>query len=66
MRSDAFITVTCDKCGEGETVELCACARNSWDERYVNSHLKGRGWFLDGESDLCETCSEEMKGTGDE
>lgn len=58
MRSDAFITVTCDKCNYNENIELCACVRNSWDERYVDAALKKGGWTKDGDLDLCESCSE--------
>lgn len=59
MRSDAYITVTCDKCGNADNIELCACVRNSWDERYVDRSLKDGGWVVRDGQDICEMCKEE-------
>ena len=59
-RSDAFITVTCDKCGYCETYDLCAIACNGWDERHISSRLKKDGWNIEGQ-DLCESCVEDVE-----
>lgn len=58
MRSDAFITVTCDRCGDEEDVQLTAIARGGYDERYVDSQLRQLGWRIDSE-DICPDCLEE-------
>lgn len=59
-RTGAFITVTCDKCGEDEHVELCALAgRGEWDERYVQKKLDLFYWTRVGDRDLCAECSDE-------
>lgn len=60
MRSDAYITVTCDNCAYVENVELTACVRNSWDERDVDRYLKRGRWTKKGDLDLCEDCSNEQ------
>ena len=53
MRSDAYIRVTCDKCGNEEEVELTALARNSYDERDVDAKLKRLGWCVTDAGDYC-------------
>lgn len=58
MRSDAFITVSCDKCGDGKNYELCAIACNGWDERGIDKALKRDGWITDGDQDICESCQD--------
>ena len=58
MRSDAFIFVTCDKCGAEEEIQLTATARGGYDERNVDARLESLGWTKDGDKDLCEDCSE--------
>jgi hypothetical protein len=55
-RSDAYINVTCDKCGYLEEVELTAIARKGWDERNVKSSLKNHGWFCGDDQEVCESC----------
>jgi RNase P subunit RPR2 len=51
--SDAYVVVTCDKCGEHLTLNLTAIARGGWDERYVQAELKRDGWECDGERHIC-------------
>lgn len=59
MRSEAYITVTCDHCNYSENVELTSLAGGGWDERDVDSRLREGGWVKDGDQDLCETCKPE-------
>jgi len=56
MRTDAYIEVTCDCCGETIHVQLTAIARGGYDERYVDAELEGMGWNVD--NDLCPLCSD--------
>lgn len=56
-RTDAFIFVACDRCGQMVEVQCTALAGGAWDERNVDAELRRMGWdTVDG--DLCETCSE--------
>jgi hypothetical protein len=56
-RSDAFIRVMCDKCQIEEEIELCALSgKGSWDERYIDKHLKRDGWVTIDGQDLCDEC----------
>lgn len=67
MRSNAFIVVTCDGCGEDVEIQLTALARSgSYDERNVSRQLKSMGWTNNGDEDYCESCSEERKSEEDE
>lgn len=59
MRSEAFIIVTCDRCGAEEQVHLTSLARDGWDERYVDAYLDGLGWVQVNDEDVCDTCLEE-------
>lgn len=62
MRSDAYITVTCDECGDvHEEIQICAIAGGGWDERNVDAHLRDLGWFLEGGNDICPDCLERWK-----
>jgi len=54
MRTDAYIEVTCDNCGECIQVPLTAIARGGYDERYVDAELESMGWNVD--NDLCPDC----------
>jgi len=56
MRSDAYITVTCDKCGADEEVQLTSIARGGYDERHVDSHLESLRWNIDDGKDICPDC----------
>ena len=59
-RSDAYITVTCDKCDESESVELTSLAgKGCWDERNVDDWLTKHGWKIADDEDLCEMCNED-------
>lgn len=58
-RSDAYITVTCDKCDDETEIQLAALAhQGSWDERDVDKRLKRYGWKKDGDQDICRDCAE--------
>lgn len=57
--SDAYIEATCDGCHAVEVIPLTATAKNSWDERYVKSHLERIGWVEAGDFHYCEKCREE-------
>jgi hypothetical protein len=58
MRSDAYIRVTCDCCGDEVEVGLEAIACNGWDERNVNAHLRRLEWTTGGDDkDYCDECS---------
>ena len=60
MRSDAYITVTCDKCLK-ETIEirLTAIACGGYDERYVDDELDSVDWNIANGIDICPGCSED-------
>ena len=60
MRSDAYITVECDRCRQGSVeIELTAITRGGYDERGVDSRLRKEGWeILDGK-DVCPGCLED-------
>lgn len=55
-RSDAFVTVTCDRCGEEARVQLTATARGGYDERHVDANLLRWGWVTETGEDVCEEC----------
>ena len=58
MISDAYVMVTCDKCGTSDEVELTALAqRGSYDTRNVRSRIESWGWSV-GTDDtvLCGDC----------
>jgi hypothetical protein len=56
MRSDAYIRVTCDCCGDEVEVGLTAIACRGWDARNVGAHMKRLGWTT-GDEDYCDECS---------
>ena len=56
MRSDAYITVTCDGCGEETEIQLTKTARG-YDERGVNSELENDGWTTVDGKDYRAACS---------
>lgn len=59
MRSDAYINVTCDHCGDAEEVMLTALAGGGYDDRYVDSQLEEWGWVISEEGDYCsDECAE--------
>lgn len=58
-RTDASITVSCDKCGYEEQYGLCALAGRAWDDRHINGSLKRDGWRVDGDGDICASCVDE-------
>lgn len=61
MLSDAYVTVSCDKCHHSENYELTSLAGGGWDERNVEGELRRNGWRIDGYQHFCETCNEEVK-----
>jgi hypothetical protein len=54
-RSNPFIIVTCDCCGDTVEVSLTPLARESYDERDVEAHLEGVGWIPEPDEDFCST-----------
>ena len=58
-RSYAYINVMCDKCQYLEEVELTAIACNGWDERNVKAVLRNRGWLVEDDQEICESCRDE-------
>jgi phage FluMu protein Com len=57
-RSDAYITVTCDRCKQATAkVELLAIDCG-WDESIVWPQLCSLGWHVDGGEDICPRCVE--------
>jgi hypothetical protein len=61
-RTDAYVRVTCDECGEEDEIELWPLARRgNWDERGVDAQLEAWGWVKDGEKDICEICVQERE-----
>lgn len=63
MRSDAYITVTCDGCGGEEQIQLTATARG-YDDRNVAGELRQAGWATDGDADYCADCKNERVADG--
>lgn len=63
MRSDAWITVTCDECGAAEEIALTATAKG-YDERNVDDELESLGWTV-GDRDLCEDCASDKEASGE-
>lgn len=57
-KSDAYIEVTCDKCGCIEQVRLTATA-HGYDERGVESELREMGWHTNAAEDYCPECQEQ-------
>lgn len=60
MVNNPTVTVTCDKCGDEEPLEMTALACASWDMRSVDNQLKRLGWT--GTTDtktICPECQEE-------
>lgn len=80
MKSEATITVSCDKCEREIIIELTALAMpGAWDERNVLKEMEVEGWAVieDPESgeeqDICYQCiedsdpdDEESENDGDE
>ena len=60
MRSDAYITVTCDGCGDEIQIQLTATARG-YDERGVNGELEIAGWTTVDGNDYCEECATDKR-----
>lgn len=60
-RTDAYIKVSCDKCGQETEADLCALAGRGWDDRYVDAELRRDGWVIDKASDVCADCADEAK-----
>lgn len=60
-RGDAFVTVTCDRegCSESIEIRLTALAGGGWDERYVAQELRSQDWTKRDGDDWCAACSEE-------
>lgn len=61
--SDAFVTVTCDRCGADSDYELTALAMHeSYDMRNVRKEMAHDGWNLNGGDNalLCEGCVDEL------
>lgn len=61
-RSDAYIVVTCDRCGTyDEELQLCALGRGGYDLRHIDHELTQLGWCVDtsGEGDICPNCVED-------
>ena len=63
MRSDAYITVTCDGCGVEEQIQLTATARG-YDDRNVAGELRRMGWATVGDADYCAGCKNERIADG--
>ena len=63
MRSDAYITVTCDGCGVEEQIQITATARG-YDDRNVAGELRCQGWITDGDADYCNACKGERIADG--
>lgn len=60
MVNDPTITVTCDKCGCEEELELTSLAGGGWDSRDVNRQLKRRGWRgTEDTKTICPDCLED-------
>ncbi|RPJ40058.1 MAG: hypothetical protein EHM35_00180 [Planctomycetaceae bacterium] len=60
MMSDAYVTVTCDKCMESnEEFDLTPLAGGGWDARGVDDKLEGWGWLVNGDEHICPDCQEE-------
>ena len=60
MISDAYVTVTCDECGESEEIALTALAsRGEYDMRNVPGELEREGWLTYGDRHVCVSCAEE-------
>jgi len=57
MKTDAFLTVTCDRCGDSEDIQLTATA-HGWDDRYVNDELEKMGWITVDDQDFCPECQD--------
>ena len=65
MRSDAFITVYCDRCQvQNEEISLTATARG-YDDRGIDDELESLGWKT-GTEDVCPDCAGENEDEGDE
>jgi hypothetical protein len=60
MRSNAYITVKCDKCRYNEKFELTAIAGGAYDDRCLDDHLEQRGWHIE-DGDICESCFEDSE-----
>ena len=57
MRSEAFITVTCDSCYDAIKVQLVGTPRGGYDDRNVDAELEGQGWTTEVGRDLCKACA---------
>lgn len=56
MRSNAYIRVTCDECGDEVEIELTGLSRGSYDERNVEPVLDGWNWQVIDGKDFCAEC----------
>ena len=62
MRSEPTILVECDYCGSAEDFDMTATARGGYDDRYLEDRMKGRGWHIVDDLDLCcDGCLEHWK-----
>jgi hypothetical protein len=62
-KSDAYVLVRCDTCGEFEEIELTAIAGGGWDERNVAAGVARLGWRDEGDNiHTCNICLEDWDG----
>lgn len=63
MVNDPQITVTCDRCGEEDSFEMCSLAGGGWDLRNLPRQLQRAYWHapngVDGET-YCGDCKEDI------
>lgn len=57
MKTDAFLTVTCDRCGSSEDIQLTVTA-HGWDDRNVDEELQKLGWITVDDRDVCPECQD--------
>ena len=60
MKTDAFLTVTCDRCGCAEDIQLTATA-HGWDDRNVDEELEKMNWTTVDDQDFCDKCSDKAE-----
>ena len=59
MLSGAYVTLTCDGCGEEEQIALHIGLRD-WTESGVPGAIRALGWTAISDTEhYCESCSEE-------
>ena len=59
MRSQPYVTITCNRCKREHTKLPLTEVALGWDNRFMDEELKERGWTITEDEDICPACAED-------